>query len=302
MKRNYLSVTVGILLLLVFAALLISFQVRQTEVAVVTTFGEASPKAIKAGLHFKLPWPIQKVVKFDSRIQNFEERFEETPTADGKNLLIMVYVGWRIVDPSAFMKQYPSGGASAAESALEAWVRSSKNAVVGKHPFSDFVSTDAEKLKFTEIEGEILEKVRVEARGTAGIEVAFLGIKRLGLPESASQRVFDRMREERMRLVQQAQGEGEALAITIRTTADRDREEIISKAEKEAIRIRGEGDAEAAKSLAVFEQDPEFAVFLLRLEALEKALKDRATLIFDERTPPFDMLNKQTAPAPAKKP
>ncbi len=302
MKRNYLSVTVGVLLLLIFAALLVSFQVRQTEVAVVTTFGEASSKAIKAGLHFKLPWPIQKVIKFDSRVQNFEEKFEETPTQDGKNLLIMVYAGWRIVDPGAFLKSFPSGSASAAESTLESWVRSSKNAVVGKHPFSDFVSTDAEQLKFTQIEDEILKKVQVEALGKAGIEVRFLGIKRLGLPESASQRVFERMREERMRLVQQFQGDGESLAITIKTTADRDREAIISKAEKEAIRIRGEGDAEAAKSLAVFEKDPEFAVFLLRLEALEKSLKDRATLIFDERTPPFDMLNKQTAPAPAKKP
>ena len=132
--------------------------------------------------------------------------------------------------------------------------------------------------------------------------MVFLGIKRLGLPESASQRVFDRMREERMRLVNQYQGEGEAQAISIRTTADRDREEIISKAEKEAIRIRGEGDAEAAKSLAEFEKDPELAVFLLRLDALEKTLKDRSTLIFDERTPPFDMLNKQTAPVPVKKP
>ena len=302
MKRNYLSVTVGILLLLIFAALLVSYQVRQTEVAVVTTFGKASTEAITAGLHFKLPWPIQKVVKFDRRVQNFEDKFEQTSTEDGKSLLITVYAGWKVVDPGAFLKSFPSGGASAAEPTLESWVRSSKNAVVGKHQFSDFVSTDAEKLKFTQIESEILEKVKVEALGKAGIEVAFLGIKRIGLPESASQRVFDRMREERMRLVQQFQSEGEAQSIQIRTTADTKREEIISKAEKEAIRIRGEGDAEAAKSLAVFEQDPEFAVFLLRLEALEKTLKDRATLIFDERTPPFDMLNKQVAPAPANKP
>ncbi len=302
MKRNYLSVAVGVILLLIFAALLVSYQVRQTEVAVVTTFGEASSQAIKAGLHFKLPWPIQKVVKFDSRVQNFEEKFEETPTRDGKNLLIMVYAGWKIVDPGAFLKSFPSGGAAAAESTLESWVRSSKNAVVGQHPFSDFVSTDPEKLKFTQIESEILAKVKVEALGKAGIEVAFLGIKRLGLPESASQRVFDRMREERMRLVTQYEGEGEAQAKSIRTTADRDREEIISKAEKEAIRIRGEGDAEAAKSLAVFEKEPELAVFLFRLEALEKVTKDRTTLIFDERTPPFDLLNKQVAPAPAKHP
>jgi regulator of protease activity HflC (stomatin/prohibitin superfamily) len=65
----------------------------------------------------------------------------------------------------------------------------------------------------------------------------------------------------------------------------------LAEAEKKAMEIRGQADAEAAKSFEVFKEHPELAVFLLKLNALEASLKDRSTLILDERTPPFDLLN-----------
>ena len=52
-----------------------------------------------------------------------------------------------------------------------------------------------------------------------------------------------------------------------------------------------EGEAEAARVLPVFQQNPELANFLLRISALQQSLNQRATLIFDERTPPFDLLD-----------
>ncbi|MBI5773876.1 MAG: hypothetical protein HZA89_09065, partial [Verrucomicrobia bacterium] len=42
MKRNTLTLTIGGLLLVLFGLLLFMFQVRQTEVALVTTFGKPS--------------------------------------------------------------------------------------------------------------------------------------------------------------------------------------------------------------------------------------------------------------------
>ena len=50
-----------------------------------------------------------------------------------------------------------------------------------------------------------------------------------------------------------------------------------------------EAQAEAAKSFAVFQQNPELANFLLSLNALELSLKDRATLIFDQHSQPFNL-------------
>jgi membrane protease subunit HflC len=93
--------------------------------------------------------------------------------------------------------------------------------------------------------------------------------------------------------VKQFQGEGEKEAIAIRSDADLRREQILADAEKRADQILGEAEAKAAKELKTFEQDRELAVFLLKLDALEESLKQRATLILDPRTPPFDLLGGQ---------
>ena len=84
--------------------------------------------------------------------------------------------------------------------------------------------------------------------------------------------------------------------MNIKSAADRDRNAILAKAEAEATAIRGQADAEAAKSFAVFESNRDLAIFLLKLSALEQSLKERSTLILDERTPPFDMLNRPYGP------
>jgi membrane protease subunit HflC len=99
------------------------------------------------------------------------------------------------------------------------------------------------------------------------------------------------MKEERQRYVQKLQAEGDAQARDIRSAADRERAETLAKAEAQVTEIRGEADAESAKSLAVFKDSPDLAVFLLKINALEQSLKERSTLILDQRTPPFDLLD-----------
>ena len=115
------------------------------------------------------------------------------------------------------------------------------------------------------------------------------------LPESATEKVFTRMQAERQKEVERLRAQGESEAIKIRSTADRDRAAILSKAEAEATAIRGQAEAEAAKSLTIFQSNPDLAVFLLKLRALEQTLRERTTLILDERTPPFDLLNQTPA-------
>ncbi|MGV3772095.1 MAG: protease modulator HflC [Verrucomicrobiales bacterium] len=293
MKRNSLTIVVGVILILIFLLLLFTFQVRQTEVVVVTTFDKPSRPIDKPGLYFKWPRPIQKVYTFDKRIHNLEDQFEETLTRNGYPILINVYAGWTIENPQSFFTSFPAGTAAAAEPALKSLVRSSKAAIVGQHVFSDFISTDPQHLKFSAIENEILNNVRDAALQKYGIKVAFLGIKRIGLPESVTEKVFDRMKAERQREVDRLQAQGEAEALTIRSAAERDRNAILSKAEAEATAIRGQADKEAQQSFAAFAQNPSLAIFLLNLKTLEQTLKERTTLILDERMSPFDMLVNQ---------
>lgn len=291
MKRNLLTLIIGAVLILVFALLLFTFQVRISEVAVVTTFGNPTRPLDKPGLYFKLPWPIQKVYKFDKRVQTFEDKLSEDLTADGNTLNTMVYVGWSISDPKAFFPKFAGGSVAEAEKTLEGILRSAKSGVVGRHPLSDFVNVDERKLKFDDIEKEIKDLVQSQLQANNyGIQVDLLGIKKLGLPESVTQAVFDQMTQERQRLVSKAQYEGEAEAQTIRSAAERKAAEMLAAAEGEATRIRGQGEAEALASLRTFERNPELANFILGLRALEQSLKERSTLILDQRTPPFNLL------------
>lgn len=289
MKKTRLSLVIGALLLVIFLAVLFAFQVRSTEVAVVTTFGKYSASYTEPGLKFRLPWPIQNIYRFDNRLQNFERKFEQTTTRDAKNILVSLFVGWRISDPKIFLERF-NGDSLKAEQQLEGLVRNAKNAVIGRYNFSDFISPDPKQVKFEQFEAEALKEIQGAAKDTYGLQVEVVGIKQLGLPEAITGKVFERMRSERERLVKQFTGEGEAKAIEIRSDADRRRDELLAKAEADALRIIGEAEAQASKDYAVFEQKPELAVFLLQIKALKESLKDRATVILDQRTTPFNLL------------
>jgi membrane protease subunit HflC len=294
MKKNYLSVAVGAVLLLIFVLLLVVFQVRQTEVVMVTTFGKPTRDVTEPGPYLKWPWPIQKVHRFDKRIHNLEDKFEEMLTKDERNLLVMVYAGWTIADPMLFLPRFGDGSITEAERALQILISSRKSAVIGKHPLSDLVNTDPKQLKFAEIEQEILDEVKPKALTSYGIDIKFVGIKRLGLPEKVTEKVFDRMKSERTLLANQIKYEGEEKASQIRTEAETQRDRLLSEAEAHALRIRGQAEAKASEAFMVFRYNPELANQLQKLSALETLLTNRTTLILNQRTPPFDLLQPIT--------
>lgn len=215
MKRNLFTLFVGLLLIVIFGLLLFVFQVRQSEVAVVTTFGKPTRPITEAGAHLKWPWPIQKVYKFDKRTQNFEDRLTEGPTRDSFMVLTSVYIGWEITDPTAFFPKFAGSlnPIAEAETKLEERLGNLKIAVVGKHALSDFVSTTDNGAGMLAIEDEMLKAIQSQvATNNWGLDVKFLGLKKVQLPEGVSKTVFDRMQAERKVLADAFQSEGEAEA------------------------------------------------------------------------------------------
>jgi membrane protease subunit HflC len=302
MNRNPFILTVGGLLGVIVFFMLFTFQVRKSEVAVVTTFGRPSRTETEPGIKGKWPWPIQRVFKFDQRIQNFEDKYDESLTADNYNLLAMTYIGWRISDPQAFFPKFANGSIAEAERVLEGLVRSEKSAVIGKHPLSDFVSADEKQLKFAEIEQEILKRIQDQVNAkNYGISMEYLGLKKMGFPESVTQEVFKRMTSERAVLSSRIQNEGEAEATRIKSAADSKSAQMIAEADAEATKIKALGQSKAAESFAVFQQEPSLANFLLSLNALGESLKTRATLVFDQRTAPFQLLQGYPTNQPSMK-
>ncbi|HSY74209.1 MAG TPA: protease modulator HflC [Dongiaceae bacterium] len=300
MKKNLITIVIGAVLVIIFALLLFVFQVRQSEVAVVTTFGKPVQNITEPGAYFKWPWPIQNVYKFDKRVQNFEDKFSQTLTADNNNLIVTIYTGWEISDAKEFYPKF-LGSVPAAQRALESMMRNAKNAVIASHNLSDFVNSDPQQLKFDAIEGEIETEVQSElSTNNYGIKLDFLGFKKIELPESVTATVFARMTAERTGIINSLQYAGEAEATKIKSAADRHASSVVNSAIADATRIRGEGEAAAAQVLPVFQKNPELANYLLRIDALKSSLNQRSTLIFDERTPPFDLFQNLPANTPLK--
>lgn len=315
MKRSLITIIIAALLVIIFACWLCLFQVRTTEVAVVTTFGRPTRPIDTPGLYFKCPPPIQRVYKFDNRVQSseFESKFREDLTSDNYPLLTSIYIGWRVTDAGVFLQKFPQG-IPAVEQQLANLLSTAKSGVIGKHPLSDFISarnagsqaTGVETSMFSAIEDEILATVRSQLEANNyGIKIEFLGFKRIGLPEATTQKVFDRMTQERGVLISRAENEGKAQASIIRSDADLRAAKVLAAAQGEALRIQGKGEAEATKYLSAFNEDPQLASFLFRLNAIEDSMKDKSTLIFDQQMEPFtlfkgalwDQQHKPYAPA-----
>lgn len=299
MNRKALNIVVGIVLVIVLGLWLFVFQVRQSDIALVTTFGKPTQIITNAGPYFKWPWPVQRVLTFDQRIQNFEDKLDEPQTADGKILLATVYVGWQITDPGEFYSKFANRALSEPEKAsiasaernLDGLVRSTKNAVIGTHQFSDFISTDPAQFKLEAIEHEMLANVESAVKSNHyGIEIRYLGIKKLELPASSTEEVFKQMTSERARLVSQIQSDGATVAANITTEAASYSAKLLADADAQAKAIRGEAQAQALQYFTIFEQNRDLATFLYELDALKTSLGSKSTLIFDSHTEPFNLL------------
>ena len=293
MKRNTLLLIAGGVVAALFVLLQVLFTVREGEAVVVTTFGKPVGAYTNAGLYARAPWPVQRIYRFDNRVHTLEGAFEETLTRDGKNILVAVYAGWRIQAPVQFLERI--GTVEQAERNLDALLRSQKNAVLGQVPFSALVNTNTADIKFEQVEQQMLSAVQPEAVNRYGVTVQFLGIRKIGLPESITEKVFARMKAEREEIAERYRSEGEGEAIKIRAAADSQRNQLLAQAEADAKHIRAEGDAKAAESYQVFEKNPELAMFLRKLEVLEGTLKKKSTVVLSTETEPFDLLQGDKA-------
>jgi modulator of FtsH protease HflC len=297
------NVAIPILIAVIFAILavyLVTFQVRETELAFVTRFEKVleGREITEPGLHFKWPAPIEYVHKFDSRMRILEAPVMETPTKGAVSIIVHAYVVWRVSKPVAFFNSV--GTIAEAEKKLISQINDTQNRVTGQYAFSEFINSDPEKIKFEQIQAEMLADLQQSVSQQYGIEVKSLGIKQLKISEDVTKGVFDRMKAERRRRTEATIAQGNAEAIKIRTDADAKKTALLAAAQGRAKAIRGRGDAEAAKYYEMLEAAPELAMFLRNLEALLVTLKDRATIVIPADVEPFKYLREMPSLEPQK--
>ena len=279
-----------VLAAIVLAFVLFSFQVRETEVAVLKFLGEPREGTYNAGLHFRWPPPINEVHKFDARYHLFEGDMEETTTKGGDPIVVSTYVVWRVGDAWKYLEAVRNK--IGAEDQLRGLLRDTQNSVVGQYYFSEFVNSDRDKIKFAVIEEKMLSSLQEGAMTNYGIEIKAVGIKQLGVSKDVTADVFERMKADRQRKTAIIEQQGEAIAATIRSDAESKRIELLAEVDAEAKAIRGAGDAEAAKYYKMLEADPDLAMFLRDIEALKKILKEKSTIVLGADTAPIKLLKE----------
>src|SRR5205085_198920 len=81
MAQKRVTLVTATLVIGVLFLQLVTFRVRETERAVVKTFGSAAAEDVtQPGLYWKWPWPIQEVVRQDARLRVLEGPLEESVT------------------------------------------------------------------------------------------------------------------------------------------------------------------------------------------------------------------------------
>ena len=309
-KRTFMQhwpvVLLGITVLLIFLAMLVVFEVKETDYAVVMNFGRPKTETVEAetrikvydpGLHLRWPYPIDTVWSHDNRLQCYELRkgqVEQIQTADDYQIVVTTFVLWQVGDPGLFLKRVNT--TAEAENKLDDVVRNSRNIILGRHNLDELISNKKENkdknekmVRIPDIEQEILDHLHDVAMHKYGIEVKHLGFKHLGFPEAVSQKVFARMKAERNRKSEKYRAEGKRDAQKIRSEADLAVSDKLTAAQADAKRIRAEGDRVAAGYYSVFRANPELAAFLRKLDSLRETLSKKTTLILDTNTPPYDL-------------
>lgn len=298
MKKQRISITlVGILMTVLLVTVMLSFTVREGQSAIVTTFGKVERALSESGLYLRWPWPVQQVHHFDMRLQSLPGTMEQALTQDGNNVLVTLYGTWRIQDTALFFERL--GSMDKAEASLDSLLRNAKNATIGRYPFSALVNLDPDQFQLDAVEADILATARPEALSRYGLDVVTVGVRQLALPDAIAEKIYARMRAEREEVAERFRAEGESEAIRIRAEADGDKDRLLAEAEAEAKRIRADGDAAAAEYYKTFEQDPELANFLKKLEVLEDTLSTKSTVVLSSDTEPYDLL-RGTRDAPVE--
>ncbi|WP_296709493.1 protease modulator HflC [Rhodoblastus sp.] len=257
---------------LVIVTLASTFEVGQTQQALLLRFGEPVPErglVTEPGLHFKLPF-IESVVYIDKRILDLESPKQEILASDNQRLEVDAFVRYRIVNPLKFYQTV--GSVARADNQLASVLNSAVRRVLGEANQMQIVRD--ERVPLTT---RIRDQVNAEAE-RFGVSIVDARMRRVDLPRQISEKVFDRMRTERAREAAEFRALGQQEAQQIRSSAQRDATVIVAEAQQQADTMRGEGEAERSRVFAdAFNKDPDFFSFYRSMQAYDAALKTKGS-------------------------
>ena len=290
--QRWLRGIVGTLALAAIVFQATAVVVGEGQAVMVTRFGRPLRAATQAGLHWKLPWPIDQASILDMRRRIYETGHTEMLTRDKKNIIARTFVVWRIGDPLAFTQAI--GNQGGAEAKLDGLLTNAAIGTLGGHDLSALVSTNPSDLQVDQIESELLASAAPLALHSYGVAIEQIRLERIALPEENVTAVFEQMRAERRQFAAKYQAEGQQEASRIQSEAQLEAARISAKGAEEAARIRGESAAQVAKTYADAHRiDPDLYRFTRSLDSLDKLVTGNTSLILRTDSEPFSLLQSK---------
>lgn len=274
---NRIGLIFSSLLVMIALASSTLFVVDQRQFGVVYAFGQIKDVITEPGLNFKLPPPFQNVSYIDKRLLTLDSTDSEPMlTAEKQRVVIDWYVRWRISEPTEYIRNVGlNEGAGASQ--LNRVVRNAFQEEINKRTVKELLSLKREDL-MSDVKAEVLTKVK--GAKPWGVDVVDVRITRVDYVEAITESVYRRMEAERKRVANELRSTGAAEGEKIRADAERQREVAIANAYRDAQKIKGEGDAEAARIYAeAFGRDPQFAQFYRSLDAYKASFNNKSDVM-----------------------
>ena len=298
---NRVGFIASTLLVLLALASSMLFVVDQRQFGVVFALGQIKEVLTEPGLHFKLPPPFQNVSYIDKRLLTLESvEAEPMLTAEKQRVVIDWYVRWRITQPTDYIRNVGLDEKAGANQ-LNRVVRNAFQEEINKRTVKDLLSAKREAL-MADVKREVLQAV--QGAKPYGVDIIDVRITRVDYVEAITDSVYKRMVAERQRVANELRSTGAAEGEKIRADADRQREVTVANAYRDAQKIKGEGDAEAAKTYAEsFGRDPQFAQFYRSLDAYKASFNKKSDVMVLDPSSEFfkTMRGAGAAATPAKK-
>jgi modulator of FtsH protease HflC len=302
MKRRLLLVV--LLVLVLIAARTSIFFVDQAEYVYLTQFGAPVATydgATGAGLHFKMPWPIQSVTRLDRRLQAFDVPTQEFLIRDRDEagsektlpLTFDVFICWRIGTADGrdapavdrFVRSF--GSLDRAQQYLRTQVVSRLKSELGDALLADLINTDPAKLQLSALmdrvrraphkSGEPQQSLE-DLANTVGIALVDVRMRRFNHPSAVRDDIFAKIREERRREAETYRNQGLERAAQIRAEGDIESRRLRAEADAARTRLEGQAEAEAVRLLnTAAKENPELYSITRLLKATQKMFADDKT-------------------------
>lgn len=291
MSQRKIAVIAGsIVLFLLLGVVLVTswYTVDESEQAVIMTFGKVDEEISDAGLHFKLPWPIQQVdilpretfsltFGYDEKDGEIVDFPKETKMVTGDENIVLadLVVQWRITNPKKYL-YYSDQPKEILYNATSASLRG----VIGSSEIDEALTSGKAEIEGSvrEILTELIDEYEI------GISILDVKLQDVELPNDEVRKAFTNVvdaREQKETTIYGARKyKNQELSVV-----EGQKDARISKAQgKKAQRIeQARGDVATFNALYnEYKNSPEVTKKRLILETLEEVLPDTKIYITDE--------------------